>query len=296
MLKISEIRLAWGLLAALAVADVGGIMLTGIEIRLVPCALVFAGVLILILLSNFYRTKGKERFAALALTIAQGIAYSALVGVLSYLLAAGGRPLIDARLVSIDRALGIDWMAIYAKGEAYGSARRILSLAYYSLIPQFLLLQFMLFIKGRFDWGRELFWLFVLVSLACVLLGGVFPAAGAFVTFKVPVDDLYVQHFLALRDGTMKIIDLSEMTGVVQFPSFHLAMAVVLTYAARGIRYLFPVSVVWNGLMVVATPLVGGHYFADLGGGAVVTLFAVAGVRGLRTYWRKRKIAITGGA
>ncbi|MDD4616279.1 MAG: phosphatase PAP2 family protein [Alphaproteobacteria bacterium] len=294
MQKPSESGLAWVLLAVLALADAAGVALTGIEVRIVPCVLVAAIVLLLTSFSYVSARKSNIRIAALALTIAQGLAYAALVGTLSYLLAADRRPLIDARLVSVDRALGIDWMAIYLKGETYAYVRRLLECAYYSLIPQFFLIQFVLIFKGRFDWGRELFWLFVIVGLACVLVGGAFPAAGAFVTFNVPVDDVYIRHFLALRDGTMKVIDLSEMTGVVQFPSFHLAMAGVLTYASRGIRLLFPFSVAWNLLMVAATPFIGGHYFADLCGGAVVTLCAVAGIRLFRRLWLLRRRAFEG--
>jgi membrane-associated phospholipid phosphatase len=95
------------------------------------------------------------------------------------------------------------------------------------------------------------------------------------------MDDPYVQQFLALRDGHLKIIDLRQLQGVVQFPSFHLAMAVILTYAVRGIRVLFPVLLAWNALVIAATPLVGGHHFSDLWGGALVTLLVILLMRRL---------------
>ncbi len=280
MRNASEIRWAWGSFAVLAVADMLGLALTGMGIRLVPCLLVAAATAVLLLISLIYTTVRREpRLSYLAVTGAQLLVYTALAGVLSYCLAAGNRSTIDAQLVSADHFLGLDWTTMYAWGKTHGVAYRVLIGAYYSLIPQLILMQIVLFTKGRLDRGRELFWLFILTSLGCVLVSGLFPAAGAFATFNVQTADPYVQHFLALRDGSMKNIDLQQIQGVVQFPSFHLALAVILTYAARGMPVLFPFFFLLNTLVIAATPLVGGHHFADLWGGALLTLGAIAVMR-----------------
>jgi membrane-associated phospholipid phosphatase len=50
-----------------------------------------------------------------------------------------------------------------------------------------------------------------------------------------------------------------------------LALAVCCAYAARGIRILFPLLLALNLLVILATPLIGGHHFADLVGGALLT-------------------------
>jgi hypothetical protein len=288
MRKITETRLAWGLLAFLAVADAAGLALTGIEIKLGPC-LVTGGVAAFLLLIAYVYSKlrPEPRLVGLALTGAQLIIYTALAGILSYILTTAGRPLIDHWLLSVDHFLGLDWKAMYARSEPYVFLRLLFLAAYYSVIPQFLIVLIVLFTKKRFFWGRELFWLFIVTSLVSVIVAGIFPAAGAFVTFNVQLDDPYVQHFLALREGSLKIIDLRDLQGVVQFPSFHLAMAIIMAYATRGIPVLFPLLLMWNALTIVATPLVGGHYFADLGGGLLVTLVGFVAVRSFRAHLQK---------
>ncbi|MEI8186807.1 MAG: phosphatase PAP2 family protein [Chlorobiaceae bacterium] len=280
MRNTSEIRWAWGLIAVLAVADMLGLALTGMDVRIVSCLPVAAMTAILLLISFIYSTIRQEtRLVYFAVTVAQLLLYTALAGVLSYLLTAGNRPAIDAGLVAADRFLGFDWTTMYAWGKTHVAQHFVLICAYKSLLPQLTMMYVVLFTKGLFDRARELFWLFILTSLGCVVVSGLFPAAGAFGTFNVQTADPSLQHFLALRDGRMKSIDLLYLQGLVSFPSFHLALAVILAYAARGIPVLFPFFLALNTLVIAATPLVGGHHFADLWGGALLTLGAIALMR-----------------
>jgi hypothetical protein len=282
MRNTSEIRWAWGLFAVLAVADILGLALTGMSVKIFQCLVVAVSTVILLLISIVYTTVRREpRLACFAVTGAQLLVYSALAGVLSYILTAGNRPTIDAELVAADRFLGFDWLTMYSWGKTHDVQHLVLTCAYYSVIPQLFLMYVVLFTKGLFDRGREMFWLYILTSLGCVLVSGLFPAAGAFGTFTVQTQEPYLQHFLALRDGSMKIIDLQQIQGVVQFPSFHLALAVILAYAARGIPVLFPVMLALNVLVIAATPLVGGHHFADLWSSSFLTLGAIATMRRL---------------
>ena len=276
----SEIRWAWGLFAVLAVADMLGLALTGMNVKIVPCLPVAACTAVLLFISFIYKTVRRElRLSYFALTVAQLLVYTALAGVLSYLLTAGNRPTIDAGLVAADRILGFDWRTMYAWGKAHNTQYLVLIYAYYSILPQLILMYIVLFTKGWFGRARELFWLFILTSLGCVVFSGLFPAAGAFATFNVQTENPSLLHFLALRNGSMKSIDLQQIQGLVSFPSFHLALAVILAYAARGIPVLFPFFLVLNTLVIAATPLVGGHHLADLWGGALLTLGAIAAMR-----------------
>jgi hypothetical protein len=278
--KLSEDKLAWVLIGALAFADAVGLVWTGMGLTPGPCLYEVAAVAVLLAISWMYQNLRREpRLVVLATTGAQLLAYTSCAAVFSYLVTAGGRPEIDTWLVSADKALGLDWFAMHAWVSAHRWLNIVLVFAYFSLIPQFLLVQVILLTGRDYARGRELFWLFVTTSLGCVLVSGLFPAAGAFVTFNVSLNDPYVTQFLALRKGTLGTIDLEKMQGVIQFPSFHLAMAVILVYAARGRRLLFPFLLVLNALVIVATPPIGGHHFADLWGGALLTLAAIALVR-----------------
>jgi membrane-associated phospholipid phosphatase len=103
----------------------------------------------------------------------------------------------------------------------------------------------------------------------------VVPAVGAFVFFDLPVAKVtdYVAQMAALRDGALRVIDLGDVQGLVVFPSFHAALAVICAAVAQG-RWIVPV---WgfNLLIVAASPAIGGHYFVDILAGILLACITV---------------------
>jgi membrane-associated phospholipid phosphatase len=71
-------------------------------------------------------------------------------------------------------------------------------------------------------------------------------------------------------------VRLAATEGLITFPSFHVAWALLLTWAFRGRRWLFAAAVILNSLVVASTMTTGWHYFSDLLGGAAVALAAMA--------------------
>ena len=69
------------------------------------------------------------------------------------------------------------------------------------------------------------------------------------------------------REGVLRHLELLGLGGIVTFPSFHAASAVLYVWALWPMRWLRPLAAVGQRLMLAATPLVGGHYFIDLFGG-----------------------------
>lgn len=105
------------------------------------------------------------------------------------------------------------------------------------------------------------------------------PAVGTFGYFHINESEPYLKIIEGMHDGTLKTLDFHNMQGVVTFPSFHAAAAILIAYAARGIRLLFPVLLVLNAVMIIATPPIGGHYFIDIWGGIVQALATILIVR-----------------
>ncbi|MDE2380123.1 phosphatase PAP2 family protein, partial [Bradyrhizobium sp.] len=62
---------------------------------------------------------------------------------------------------------------------------------------------------------------------------------------------------------------------VLTFPSFHTVAAIVYAWAVWPIRSLRSVGALWNGAMIVSTPVNGGHYFADILAGALVAVLSI---------------------
>jgi membrane-associated phospholipid phosphatase len=113
-----------------------------------------------------------------------------------------------------------------------------------------------------------------------VLISAAYPAVGAFVHYGTPaaVLDLlpegsgiyHLPKFEAYRSGEVSTIDFAQLQGVLTFPSFHCAMALMTAYAFRGMRWLAGLGYGWNGLVIVSTIPIGGHYAVDLLVGALV--------------------------
>ena len=62
---------------------------------------------------------------------------------------------------------------------------------------------------------------------------------------------------------------------MVQFPSFHTALALLTAYAVRDVPYLARPVLILNLIVIVATLPVGGHHLADIIGGAAITGAAI---------------------
>ncbi len=81
-----------------------------------------------------------------------------------------------------------------------------------------------------------------------------------------------------MRTHAFASIPLDDISGIIAFPSYHAACAVLLTYFLRGIPVLFPAAVVFNLLMVLATPIIGGHYATDVLAGLAVAAVTIYGI------------------
>lgn len=273
-------RNVWFLIAIITIVDTVWLPIAHMSVEPQPLALVLAACAGLLALKTIYTKRRPEpRLAALAESAAIMIAYTAAAGVLSYLMVTLRMPLLDEWLVSADRTLGLDWLALNEWIRGFPTFFTALVLAYGSLIPQMIFLLLFFNYRGQIARCYELVWLFVITSISCVLLSGPLPTAGAFAYFQTSINEPYVQIFVALRDGTMKIINLQQVEGVVQFPSLHLALALCCAYVARGVKVIFPIFAILNAFVIIATPFVGGHHFADLWGGAFLTVAAIFAVK-----------------
>ncbi len=213
----------------------------------------------------------------MALAKAQLIAITAVGATLSYLAVTSKFPLVDRYLAAGDAAIGFNWLSSFAWMKNHPAIDILLNLSYVSIVIQTEVLIVALSITSRFERLREFLWVFALSLLIVLSLSWILPAESAWVYFGVTdrVDAYHLADFTALRAGGMQEIDISKTGGIITFPSFHAAHALIMIYATRGIRILFPVFLVLNILMIVSTPVSGGHYFVDILAGLAVVPCAV---------------------
>lgn len=196
-------------------------------------------------------------------------------------------PLADARLASWDRAIGFDWLAYMQWADQYPALLQAMSFSYGSLTGYTCLL-FLLLALGREPGARcrELIALFLGTALFCTIVGALLPADAAMAHYRPapslftnigPATGTYHLELLhALRDDPGHLFDLSNMPGLVTFPSFHTAMGVIAIWCARGTRWLFWPMLALNLVMISATPVLGSHYGIDILAGTAVAIGAIA--------------------
>jgi hypothetical protein len=287
--------LIWAFVVLLTVIDALWLSLEGISVApaaLLPTLLPILGTGALTWFYSYVRPD--PRIASLTHMIAVTLGFTAVTMVLSYLMVALKQPLVDSYLIDADRFLGLNWLAMYDEVAAHPAVHIALKIIYLTLVPQMILLQLILNFRHQFERAWELQWLFFLVCLGCILVSGLWPAAGAFGAFHVQADEPYVKEFAALRDGTLRVIGKGGVQGVIQFPSLHTALALLYIYIARGDRLLFPLLLILNLLVIAATPAIGGHHFADLWGGAALAGLVILTSKYLRKT-QNRSAGLTAG-
>jgi membrane-associated phospholipid phosphatase len=77
-------------------------------------------------------------------------------------------------------------------------------------------------------------------------------------------------------------MNLQRLDGLITFPSFHTAVAVLMVHAARGTS-CFWLAIVVNALMILSTFTEGGHYLVDVVAGAAIALLAIGVVSAARS-------------
>ena len=282
------IRLIWALIALLALASVVSIVVLGVGFKLrdsLVAAAVAAG---LIGVAAFYRRRRPDaRIERLLRGNAELFLLSFLCGGLSYAAAALDRPLWDATFQAWDEVLGFDWRFWLAVLDAHPSVHVVLATAYHSMLPQLGVIVIALATARAFAEIDRFLVAFGLAALVTVAIAALMPALSPLVhlgitaadhphiTLAVPTE--FADHALALRNGTLRMVDLSGAQGLVTFPSFHTASAVLLALGFWHVPWLRWPALVLNGLMLAAVPIEGSHYLVDLLAGTAVALAAWAG-------------------
>jgi membrane-associated phospholipid phosphatase len=226
------------------------------------------------------------RLAALAFGAAYLIPFTFAAGTLSYVGTTLNRPLLDAQFATADAALGVDWTAILLFTNSHPMLGTLLRLAYHSSLLQVVAVLIILAAFGQAARLGNFLTLFTATGLVTILASIVFPAAGAFVFHNPPAELRHVvgqdagiwhlAHFQALRSGAMRTIDPGAIEGLVTFPSFHTALAVIVTWALWRTPYVALPALVLNVLVIAATVPVGGHYVVDVLAGMAIAAVCIA--------------------
>ena len=204
------------------------------------------------------------------------------VGFLSYLTAMADAPLRDRELLAFDRALGFDWSAVMHALDRWPGLASLLELAYQTHTAQIACIVMFLALRNRPKDLDAFLLAFLIAGALTTTISALVPALGPasllgnqdFLNLKLtgatPADVL-----AQLRAGSTRIIDLDHMAGIVTFPSFHTAIALLVVHAVRRDWWLLAPVAGLDALMLASTITEGGHYVVDVLAGGAITIVAV---------------------
>ena len=278
----------WMVIAAMALALLAGLALSDFSLKAqgaylpLGVAALYAGVAYR---NAFTPRLYDPRVIFAVASTAQLVLIVALMTPLTYIAAAAGLPLQDAQLVMLDRALGLDWPGYLAFFNARPQSMGYLALGYSLISWPVLGLPVVLGLTGRYERLQQFTLAFALALIVTTLVSMLVPAAGAFYGHGLAPDAFshitpggyldQMRDFPGVRGGALRELDIVHLVGIVMFPSFHATSAVLFLWAFWSVWWMRPLALITNGLMLVATPIGGGHYFVDVIAGVAVAGLAI---------------------
>lgn len=190
------------------------------------------------------------------------------------------RNLVDEHLLSLDAFLGFDAMSFAANvgstpyaGDALWVVYRATGIIILAQTCFFALTE-----NGRRV--AEVTFLTVMTIVGCGIVGLFMPAEGPLAYLHMPraiADTLpeysgvyYMELFNAYRFSRVSTIDFDQLNGVITFPSWHVCLAMIMYHVMSDKRSLKLPFAILAVLTVISAFPIGGHYFSDAIGGALI--------------------------
>ena len=261
------LKLNWLVCAAITAALALSLLVTGFSLTLpgVAVAIGYVGVYGGFAHANAASPKRRDPQVMFVLgALAQTGLIAAVMTPLTYVAAAPNLPLQDANLLAIDRALGLDWAAYVRYVNAHPLLAAWLGYGYNMIRWQVFAVPVVLAANGLYRRIAEFTFAFGLALIATTIISALVPAIGVYQEIGLDPASLpnieagaYLEQLRDLpptRDGTLRHLDLLGLAGIVTFPSFHAASAVLYSWALWGVRWMRPIVVVANGALLLGTP------------------------------------------
>jgi membrane-associated phospholipid phosphatase len=284
----------WALIGALGILS--ALLLAGTRFSLLPgafnsalgCTAAFAGFALLL------RLRGWVRVAIATSGAAQLFALMILVPLVSVILAGTNLPLADGSLEGLDRLFGADALAVARVQMEHPVWMAAMNHTYASLLWQPLALVLIGSIFNPNHLARFVF-AWTLSLCICLAVFPFVPALGFYLhhavdpaaaqSVQVPAAWRHAEILLPARSGALRELGWEQINGIITFPSFHAAAAVLLgwgiLFAPRIVRW--PMLAL-NALMLVSTVVIGGHYLVDVLAGCAVAGLAILAAKRL-AHW-----------
>lgn len=208
---------------------------------------------------------------------------------ISYIAASANLPLVDTKLLALDRALGLDFQIYLNFVNDRLWLIYILAAGYRAIGLPILLIALALPLAGYYQRAGEFIFAFLVSLIITVVVSTFIPAIGVYGVMGLHASDfanIVPQGYYdtltdapLLRDGSLRTLDVFALKGVLTFPSFHAVSAVLYLWAFWPMRWFRPLGLLCSGAMILATPIGGGHFFVDVIAGVAVATASIYAAR-----------------
>lgn len=240
---------------------------------------------------NLYFVPGTrtERFIAevLFVTFAMVLLTNVLVP-MQYGALALAAPYADHWLARGDAWLGVSVPAMTAWTWAHPWASILATITYATFAPQMILTVLVLAVLRDRDRLWEFAFLFHVCLIVTIAAVAIWPSACApvFYGFESTIDTTRaISQIKGFHEGTMTVVSFDDLEGLVSFPSFHVAGALLVTWAFRGRRRIFIPLIALNAGLALSTVITGEHYVVDVLAAVPLVAASVALFR-----WRGKRL------
>jgi membrane-associated phospholipid phosphatase len=204
---------------------------------------------------------------------------------LSYIAASANLPLQDATFAYCDHLLGLDWRAYYnfVMQRPGLIPYAYIGYAMIGLLP--VVIPLVLGLTRHYAHLQNFTLACILAICATAAISAILPAIGTYQQLGLPAESLnfkasgylvQIHELPPVRDGSLRSLYVTHLGGIVTFPSFHAAAAILDLWALWRVWWMRPLALIANAGMLLATPLLGGHYFVDVFAGVGIAVLAIA--------------------
>ncbi|MDH2345073.1 phosphatase PAP2 family protein [Bradyrhizobium sp. SSUT77] len=282
-------HLNWLLIAAMGSVLLFGVILCGFSFEpiaaLIPTAIAAALALIVYLYAFAKADRADPKLIFSLGAISQLFFVAIIMGPLTYVTSVANWPLQDQALLAIDRAMGMDPEAIARYVNDHDWLSGPLLRAYGLIKIMLLAVPLALTLTLRLVRLQVFVFAFTIALIITVAISTFVPAVGTwygldiapsqFASLDSSLYTAQLRDILALREGSLRHLEMFKLSGIVSFPSFHAASAVLYMWALWPVRGLGGIAAALNLLMIAATPVIGAHYIIDVAGGIAVAAASI---------------------
>jgi len=207
---------------------------------------------------------------------------SAAGAILTYAVAGFSGSYVDDLLSRADLAMGFKWRVLYDFMDAHRELMLSSKRVYFAIFWIPILLAIAYAWTGKRERYNSFLLAYLIALIVTAILFVFFPARSAVPyyiglnpSYPAVVIDQHVVAIDAIKADKMTSLKPEEALGLVAFPSFHAAAAILFTWAAWPFKALRIPMVALNAAMTATAFVEGSHYLTDILGGMLVAIVSI---------------------